>query len=181
MALVWTMQSARAQELINNSDEKFLNTLQNRFGGRQGKFIQVGQRHCYDLKLTEASEQVRRQIVLIGNAAHSLHPVAGQGFNLALRDVQRLAEVVAHAAAQQESIGELSVLRRYREHQAADQSRTLLFSDRITALFERPGFIVGGLRHIGLLALDLNVELKNRFVDHTAGFHPGAALGKATG
>lgn len=177
MALVWTMPSTRAQELVDGTDAQFLQTLQQRFGNRQGNFTQVGQRHCYPLKLTEASEQVRRQLVLIGNAAHSLHPVAGQGFNLALRDVQRLAEIIAHAFAQQEPIGELSVLRRYQELQALDQWKTLLFSDRITALFERPGLIVGGLRHIGLLALDLNTELKNRFIDHTAGFHPGAALG----
>lgn len=179
MALVWTMPSARAHELMSKTDEQFLQTLQQRFGNRQGRFTHVGQRHTYALKLTEASEQVRRQLVLIGNAAHSLHPVAGQGFNLALRDVQRLAEIITHALAQREAIGELSVLRRYEELQALDQWKTLLFSDRLTALFERPGLIVGGLRHIGLLALDLNIDLKNRFIDHTAGFHPGAALGNA--
>lgn len=181
MALVWTMQPAQAQELLNNSDVDFLRALQQRFGYRQGNFIRVGQRFAYDLKLTAASEQVRRQIVLIGNAAHSLHPVAGQGFNLALRDVQRLAEIIAHAAVQKEPIGELRILRRYLDQQAADQSRTLLFSDRITALFEQPGLLVGGLRHFGLLALDLNTQLKNRFVDQTAGYHPGAALGHRAG
>lgn len=181
MALVWTMKADRAQQLLNSSEGIFLNTLQQRFGNRQGRFIHVGQRNSYELKLTEASEQVRRQIVLIGNAAHSLHPVAGQGFNLALRDVQRLAEIISQASAGRERIGELGVLRRYQERQALDQWKTLLFSDRITALFERPGLIVGGLRHFGLLALDLNTELKNRFIDHTAGFHPGAALGNVNG
>ncbi|MDB6062441.1 MAG: 2-octaprenyl-6-methoxyphenyl hydroxylase [Verrucomicrobiaceae bacterium] len=181
MALVWTMKGERAQELLSSSDAEFLATLQQRFGQRQGRFTRVGQRYSYDLKLTEASEQIRRQIVLIGNAAHSLHPVAGQGFNLALRDVQRLAEVIAQATAECESIGELTVLRRYRERQQLDQTRTLIFSNRITALFEKPGLVVGGLRHVGLLALDLNVDLKNRFVDQTAGFHPGAALGNAIG
>ena len=176
MALVWTMNTERAQQLLGASDGVFLNTLQQRFGYRQGQFTRIGERHYYDLKLVAAEEQIRRQIVLIGNAAHSLHPVAGQGFNLALRDVQRLAEIICAARTQREVIGELTVLQRYQQRQSVDQSKTMLFSDRITALFERSGAIAGA-RHLGLLALDLNIDLKNRFVDQTAGFHAGAALG----
>src|SRR5690606_19436505 len=71
MALVWTMTSERACALLDAPDTEFLAQLQERFGARQGRFIHVGQRHSYDLKLTEASEQIRRQVVLIGNAAHS--------------------------------------------------------------------------------------------------------------
>ncbi len=179
MALVWTMSTERAQRLLEASDGVFLNTLQQRFGNRQGQFTRIGERHCYDLKRVTAEEQIRRQIVLIGNAAHSLHPVAGQGFNLALRDVQRLAEIICNAKIKHETIGELSVLQRYLNSQSIDQWKTLQFSDRITALFERPGLIAGS-RHLGLLALDLNIDLKNRFVDQTAGFHAGAALGHAS-
>lgn len=178
MALVWTMDDERAEQLLALNDATFLATLQQRFGDRQGRFTHIGQRYHYELKMITAEEQIRRQIAVIGNAAHSLHPVAGQGFNLALRDVQRLAEVVATVFANNEAIGELDVLRRYEQMQAPDQARTLLFSDRLTDVFERPGLLIGGLRHMGLLALDLNIELKNRFVDHTAGFHAGAALGQ---
>jgi 2-polyprenyl-6-methoxyphenol 4-hydroxylase len=178
MALVWTMDDARAEQLLALDDAAFLTTLQQRFGDRQGRFTHIGQRYHYALKMVTADEQIRRQIAVIGNAAHSLHPVAGQGFNLALRDVQRLAEIVAPAFANNEAIGELAVLRRYEEMQSGDQARTLLFSDRLTDVFERSGLLIGGLRHMGLLALDLNIELKNRFVDHTAGFHAGAALGQ---
>ncbi len=176
MALVWTMNHERGEQLRAASDDDFLRTLQQRFGDRQGQFTRIGQRHHYDLKSVCAEEQVRRQIVLIGNAAHSLHPVAGQGFNLALRDVQRLAEIICAAHARGESMGELAPLKHYLQTQALDQWKTLQFSDRITALFEKPGMIAGS-RHLGLIALDLNTELKNRFVDHTAGFHPRAALG----
>ena len=185
MALVWTMEHERAAQLLEVSDADFLRALQQRFGNRQGYFTRIGERHAYDLKLVTAEEQARRQIVLIGNAAHSLHPVAGQGFNLALRDVQRLAEIICSAAqgspcvvgGSQNKIGELAVLNRYLQTQSIDQWKTLQFSDRITALFEKPG-LVAGSRHLGLLALDLNTELKNRFVDQTAGFHAGAPLGK---
>ncbi len=211
MALVWTMNHERAAQLLEASDAEFLRVLQQRFGNRQGYFTRIGERHAYDLKLVTAEEQIRRQIVLIGNAAHSLHPVAGQGFNLALRDVQRLAEIICSAAQgspyeiggvpegrgghvlmddpsvasrhlpyyigeANARIGELNVLQRYLQTQKNDQWKTLQFSDRITALFEKPGLIAGS-RHLGLLALDLNSELKNRFVDQTAGFHAGAPLG----
>lgn len=176
MALVWTMNRERAAQLLEVGDEQFLQMLQQRFGNRQGQFTRIGQRHSYDLKLVSAEEQIRRQIVLIGNAAHSLHPVAGQGFNLALRDVQRLSEVICAAHTRHEAIGELPVLQRYLQIQASDQWKTMQFSDRITALFERPGLIAGS-RHLGLLVLDVNTDLKNRFIDQTAGFHAGAALG----
>lgn len=175
MALVWTMPPERSERLLTASDGVFLNTLQQRFGQRQGRFLRVGQRHGFPLKLIAAEEQVRRQIALVGNAAHSLHPVAGQGFNLALRDVQRLAETVTQAAVRQRAIGEVPVLERYLQRQATDQWKTTLFSDRITALFEQP--LLGGLRRLGLLALDLNPGLKNGFIDQTAGYHAGAALG----
>lgn len=178
MALVWTMTAERAAELCEASDGLFLNTLQQRFGHRQGRFTRVGTRHRYDLRLVQAQEQVRRQIVLAGNAAHSLHPVAGQGFNLALRDLLRLAEVIAEASARSEAIGELNVLQRYLDRQRTDQWRTTLLSDRLPALFDSARGPLPHLRQLGLLALDLNPALKNLFVDHTAGFHPGAALGR---
>ena len=177
MALVWTMTDERAAPLLECSERGFLTALQQRFGQRQGQFIRVGERGSYDLKLVTADEQVRRQLVLIGNAAHSLHPVAGQGFNLALRDVLRLAKIIADAAAHNETIGELNVLQRYLAQQTSDQRKTILFSDRITALFEQPNLFAGGLRRIGLTTLDLNADWKNYFIDHSAGYQPGAALG----
>lgn len=177
MALVWTMDAERAAPLLQCADAEFLAALQQRFGERQGRFIRVGERGSFDLKLVTADEQVRRQLVLIGNAAHSLHPVAGQGFNLALRDVLRLAQILAAAAMQRETIGELPVLRRYLDRQALDQWKTILFSDRITALFEQPHRVAGALRRLGLATLDLNADGKNYFIDHSAGYQAGAALG----
>lgn len=177
MALIWTMPPERAQHLLGANDGLFLQTLQQRYGHRQGNFMQVGQRHTYPLRLLRATEQVRHQLVLIGNAAHSLHPVAGQGFNLALRDVQRLAEVLWSAQLGGERIGDNVVLQRYCDRQSVDQWRTILFSDRIGGLFERPDAVLGHLRRLGLFALDLMPAAKQLFVNHSAGYHPGAALG----
>jgi 2-polyprenyl-6-methoxyphenol 4-hydroxylase len=178
MALVWTMTPERARKLLDAGDGVFLNTLQQRFGSRQGQFTRVGQRFKYPLQLIRADEQVRRQMVVIGNAAHTLHPVAGQGFNLALRDVQRLAEIVARADANGAcDPGDAARLSRYLESQQLDQWKTIVFSDRLTALFEHGSGAIGGLRRLGLLALDLNPSLKNGFVDQTSGYHAGAALG----
>lgn len=177
MALVWTMTDERAAPLLDCSEQAFLDALQQRFGPRQGRFTRVGERNSYDLRLTTADEQVRQQLVLIGNAAHSLHPVAGQGFNLALRDVVRLAQILAAATAAGAAPGELTVLQRYLAEQTQDQRKTIFFSDRITALFEHPNRVAGALRRLGLAALDLNMDGKNYFIDHSAGYQAGAALG----
>lgn len=177
MALVWTMTGERAASLMECPEQEFLDALQQRFGPRQGRFTRMGGRTGYDLQLTTADEQVRRQLVLIGNAAHSLHPVAGQGFNLALRDVVRLAQILAAATKAGAAPGELAVLQRYLAEQTTDQRKTIFFSDRVTALFEQPNRIAGALRRLGLAALDLNTDGKNYFIDHSAGHQAGAALG----
>ncbi|MEJ2531218.1 MAG: FAD-dependent monooxygenase [Halioglobus sp.] len=88
-ALVWTLPPEEAARLQQCAPERFLRTLQGRFGYRLGRLAQVGERHSYPLSLLKCSEQVRQGLVVMGNAAHALHPVAGQGFNLALRPAHR--------------------------------------------------------------------------------------------
>lgn len=103
-----------------------------------GHFQQVGKRVTYPLSLTLATEQVRRNVVVVGNAAHSLHPVAGQGFNLSLRDVAALATRLSQARATQKDIGSLEVLEGYYQQQLVDQSNTLIFSDSLTKFLLAP-------------------------------------------
>ncbi len=168
-ALVWTQPAAEAAALLESSDEEFLRRLQRAFGYRLGRLEQVGQRHSYPLALVEAEEQVRSGVVIMGNAAHALHPVAGQGFNLALRDVARLAGCLAEACARDVSPGDLAVLQGYRDAQAADQAQTTAFSDRLPDLFMQPDAAVSALRDLGLFALDMTPGLKREFVRRTAG------------
>lgn len=176
-ALVWTLPEAQAQHLSTCDEAEFLTTLQQRFGHRQGELIRVGDRFSYPLKLVESQEQVRSGIVVMGNAAHSLHPVAGQGFNLALRDCARLSDVLARAHRQQQWLGELPLLQSYLAQQRFDQDKTMMFSDRVTALFSNRQLGLSLLRNFGLLGLDVSPALKQQFIVHAAGLHNGAATG----
>ena len=163
-ALVWAQPEETASQLVEATDEDFLRSLQQRFGHRLGTFKQVGQRTAYSLVLTLASEQVRRNVVVMGNAAHSLHPVAGQGFNLSLRDAAALAEKLSEARIQQKSIGSLETLECYYQQQRIDQRNTVVFSDSLTKFFAGPSNIAAMGRNSGLLALDLFPQLRHRFI-----------------
>ena len=168
-ALVWTLPPDAAADVVALSDQAFLARLQREFGYRLGRLEKVGERHAYPLSLVQAEEQVRSGIVVMGNAAHALHPVAGQGFNLALRDVARLALEISRAVSAGRSPGALAVLQAYRDAQAADQSKTTAFSDRLPGLFMHRDPALSALRDLGLFALDLAPGLKREFVRQTAG------------
>lgn len=176
-ALVWTMSKIAAQELEDASAEQFLQQLQQRFGHRQGEFTRVGERLSFPLKLVEAQEQVRSGIVIVGNAAHSLHPVAGQGFNLALRDCARLTEVLVHAHGQQQALGALPLLQCYLDAQRYDQYKTVGFSDQVTSLFSSQQWLLSAVRGLGLGLLDVVPSAKGEFIRQAAGMHDGAAIG----
>ena len=163
-ALVWAQPEETASQLVEATDEDFLRSLQQRFGHRLGTFKQVGQRTAYNLVLTLASEQVRRNVVVMGNAAHSLHPVAGQGFNLSLRDAAALADKLSEARIQQKSIGSLETLECYYQQQRIDQRNTLVFSDSLTKFFAGPSNVAAMGRNSGLLVLDLVPQLRHRFI-----------------
>lgn len=169
-ALVWTRKPADAKRLQALSDAAFLAELQQSFGYRLGTLTQVGARSLYPLALAEAREQVRRNLVVLGNAAHSLHPIAGQGFNLSLRDVQALAQALA---ANDTPPGELATLRSYLAAQQRDQQWTIGFSDQVTRLFSQPGRWVAHGRNLGLLGLDLLPPARQWFARQAMGMGTG--------
>jgi len=168
-ALVWTLPPARALHLRECPAGEFLQALQERFGYRLGRLLQVGERHQYPLSLVQSSEQVRQGVVVMGNAAHALHPVAGQGFNLALRDVAALGGVLAQGVAAGIPPGDLALLQRYQRRQQPDQARTIQFSDRVPALFMHPDPLLGLGRDLALAGLDILPGLKREFVRYAAG------------
>lgn len=168
-ALIWTLPTADAQTLMSATDADFLAVLQKRFGFRVGRFERVGQRQAYPLQLILAQEQVRSHVVLVGNAAHFLHPVAGQGFNLALRDCASLVEVLASSSASGKKLGELETLQRYVQTQAQDQSLTIQFSDQLVRLFSSSRLPLIALRHLGFIGLAALPPAKKIFSAQTMG------------
>ncbi|WP_321348928.1 2-octaprenyl-6-methoxyphenyl hydroxylase [Halopseudomonas oceani] len=167
-ALVWTQPEAQADEVMACSDAAFLEALQDAFGFRMGALKRVGQRHAYPLSLIEAEEQVRSGLVVLGNAAHSLHPIAGQGFNLSLRDAVALADTLIGADANQ-SPGDLALLNRYFSNQRRDQQQTIAFSDWLTRLFSNRRPVLAAGRNLGLLGMDIVAPLKSVFARHAMG------------
>lgn len=168
-ALVLTLPNAMADEILSLSDDDFLSHLQQRFGYRLGKFLRVSKRHAYPLQLVTAAEQIRSHIVLVGNAAHFLHPVAGQGFNLSLRDCACLANTLLKAELHKKNMGELSVLQSYVDAQKLDQTLTIEFSDKLVRLFSSSALPLIALRHLGFIGLDLIPPVKTQFAAQTMG------------
>ncbi len=176
-ALVWTLAPARAEALMVAGEGSFLEALHGDFGYRAGPFRRCGARAAYPLRLQVAEEQVRSHLAVVGNAAHFLHPVAGQGFNLALRDVARLGEVVLEDLVRGVAPGSLVSLEAYRRRQATDQRNTILFSDNLPALFASDNRAGVALRGAGLVALDLVPPAQRQFARFGAGLlAPGVRL-----
>ncbi|MEN0104868.1 MAG: 2-octaprenyl-6-methoxyphenyl hydroxylase [Pseudomonas sp.] len=165
-ALIWTRPGNDAQRLLALDDRAFLAELQNTFGYRLGALHQVGARHVYPLALIEAQEQVRANLVVLGNAAHSLHPIAGQGYNLALRDVQALADALL---AGPQTPGDFATLQQYLARQQLDQTLTVGFSDRVTRLFSTAEPLLATGRNLGLLGLDMLPPAKRWFARQAMG------------
>lgn len=168
-AVVCTVNEAAAATVMALDDAGFMALLHERFGDRLGPFQRAGRRQMYPLFLLKAREHARQRVALIGNAAHTLHPIAGQGFNLGVRDVAALAEVVAEAWRRGEDIGDLRVLNRYADWRRWDQRQTLAFTDALNRLFANPLLPVRAARHLGLLAFDCLPPLKHRFARQAMG------------
>ncbi|MDG2018553.1 MAG: 2-octaprenyl-6-methoxyphenyl hydroxylase [Porticoccaceae bacterium] len=161
-ALVWTQPSEQAEALMVSDESAFLSQLQARFGHRLGQFKQLGERAIYPLALSTSEEQVRRRLVVVGNAAHSLHPVAGQGFNLSLRDIDCLVQCLKDQP-QITDVGELEPLLSYQKQRDKDQRNTLMFTDNLSKLFGLSSSMVALGRNSGLLMMDLVPTLRNQF------------------
>lgn len=158
VGLVWTFDPERAKEMSECSDAEFLAKLQDAFGFRLGRFTRVGTRNLYPLSLTRSDDHVAERLAVVGNAAQALHPIAGQGFNLGLRDAASLAEVLADAQHENGASldpGDGLWLQRYREWREADRSNIVRFTDGLVRLFTQPFGPAKWLRDAGMLAFDL--------------------------
>jgi len=153
--IVWTRPPEDAARLLALSDEAFLAELQSAFGFRLGRLLRVGGRSAYELALSRSERHVAERLAIVGNAAQALHPIAGQGFNLGLRDAASLAEVLADARAEGVTdAGDAGPLEAYADWRLEDRRRIVAFTDGLVRLFGSPLGMLRGLRSVGLLAFD---------------------------
>jgi 2-octaprenyl-6-methoxyphenol hydroxylase len=168
-SVVWTVRPPEAEHLLALTDAEFLGALQDRFGERLGVFRQVGRRNAYPLSMARVHPTVVERAALIGNAAHALHPVAGQGFNLGLRDVATLAQILAEAARDGDDIGSERVLGRYARWRRRDNQAMTAFTDGLVRLFSNDLAPIAAVRDLGLLAVDLFPPAKRALLRLTTG------------
>lgn len=169
VVVVWTLAPADAARVAALGDAPFLSELQDRFGWRLGRLVAVGPRHAYPLALTQAEAQSAPRTAIIGNAAQGLHPIAGQGFNLGLRDAATLAEVLADAGAAADP-GAAAVLERYCAWRRTDRRALIAFTDGLVRLFASPFAPVRAARGLGLVLFDLSPTAKSALSRLSLGF-----------
>ncbi len=168
-AVVCTTSAAAVGDLVRCSDKDFLSMLQIRFGDRVGNFSALGKRRHYPLSFLYVDQPFRPRVVVVGNAAHTVHPVAGQGFNLGLRDVSTLAEVVVNAKKAGRDVGDTAVLHQYWRWRQRDISRVGQFTDGLIRIFTSDFWPLALLRDTALITVDLVPAVQRELVIRTMG------------
>ena len=161
-SLVWTGKAEEIEKIMQLDDEAFLQQLHQHFGDRVGRFLSVGKRLTFPLKLSYLNPVTAPHLVVIGNAAQTMHPVAGQGFNVGLRDAYELAQQIAQTAP--EAWGQPAMMQSYQADRKTDTKRGLMFTDFLVNLFSNDIVGVSGLRGASLGLLDLLKPIKSRLV-----------------
>lgn len=172
MGLIWTFAPEVAQAMAQCSSADFLARLQSEFGFRLGRLTRVGERQLYPLTLTRSAEHIAERLAIVGNAAQALHPIAGQGFNLGLRDAVSLAEVIADGQAetpQSFDAGDGLWLQRYAQWREGDRSNIVRFTDGLVRLFHQPFGPAKLVRNVGMLAFDLMPSAKEALAQLSLG------------
>ena len=168
-AVVWTRTTEDANALMLGSETDFLAELQQCFGFKLGELSLTAPRRAFPLSLIRAERMVAGRAVIIGNAVHQLHPVAGQGFNLGLRDVVRLAEMLIKQHEQNNDIGATDFLKDYAVSRKKDHDRTIGFTDALVKIFSNEWLALAAARNIGLALLDHIPAAKTLLTRHAMG------------
>jgi 2-octaprenyl-6-methoxyphenol hydroxylase len=169
--VVWSLAPERAQQMLDAEPAEYLSELQRCFGWRIGRLTRLGKRVTYPLSLTTAGALSAERCVVVGNAAQALHPVAGQGFNLGLRDAASLAEALAAA----EDPGAVAVLAAYEAGRSADRAGMIGFTDALVRVFSSERAGIASARNAGLLLFDLFPPAKRALSQISWGFGGGAS------
>jgi 2-octaprenyl-6-methoxyphenol hydroxylase len=164
------MTKEQAESLQTLNDKKFAQALEVAFGSYLGAITQVGKRETFPLRLLHATQQTSHRLALIGNASHTIHPIAGQGFNLSLRDVQVMAENISIALANGQDIGSFSRLQAYQDNRQQDQHDIIKLTDSLVTLFanDLPPLVAG--RNIALHMLNALPLFKKALMKKAMGY-----------
>ena len=163
MSLVYTVEEGTVAEHLALSDASFMLRVQERFGLRLGRLKKVSERVSFPLTRSDAQELVRPGIAVIGNAATTLHPVAGQGFNLAIRGVEKLSDTIHNALRDGAFPGKLDHLLKYQQAVSSDRAKMMGFTDQVQGLFSNSDLLLKGVREFGLMSMELIPLVKNVF------------------
>ncbi|MFP1786245.1 2-octaprenyl-6-methoxyphenyl hydroxylase [Lonsdalea quercina] len=169
-SLVWCHPQARQSEVDGWNDDTFRRQLQLAFGWRLGAITDVGERHSYPLALRTAERHISHRLALVGNAAQTLHPIAGQGFNLGLRDVMTLAETLVDAVSRGEDPGSYTVLDRYEQRRQPDRQTTVAITDGLVRIFANAYLSMEVARNLGLMAMNSLPVLRDSLARRTLGW-----------
>lgn len=168
-AVIWTLPPEESHRKMELSDDAFLAELQQAFGYRAGRFIGMGKRLQYPLKMIIAHEIIQQGVVFIGNASQQLHPIAGQGFNLGLRDVMALAKVLTRARSEGIPLNDFSLLQEYESLRSQDKKEMIQFTEILARVFTNPLRSLAGLRDLGLILVDRSSWLQRALVHRAMG------------
>ncbi|MEM9575452.1 MAG: UbiH/UbiF/VisC/COQ6 family ubiquinone biosynthesis hydroxylase [Pseudomonadota bacterium] len=168
-SIVWTEKTAQAAEINALNDADYLDVLRPRFGSFLGEISLTGARFTYPLSLSMANQLVAPRVALVGDAAHGVHPIAGQGLNAGIRDIAALAEVLSDAARRGEDIGASPVLSRYQEWRRFDNTTLALATDAFNRLFSNDNTLVRTIRDIGMGVVGNLPGLRRSFIREAAG------------
>ncbi|NDR58587.1 UbiH/UbiF/VisC/COQ6 family ubiquinone biosynthesis hydroxylase [Aliiruegeria sabulilitoris] len=168
-SIVWSEKPEAAAHIASLDDEGFLEALRPRFGDFLGEIRLAGKRFSYPLNLTMANQTVKDRLVLIGDAAQGVHPIAGQGFNQGLVDVATLTQVLAEAHRRGEDIGSILVLDRHRQWRSFDRATLAIGMDTVNRLFSNDNPLLRFGRSLGMAAIDRMPALRQRFIREAAG------------
>jgi len=169
-SLVWCLPQSRREEIGAWSDAQFIDALQREFGWRLGRITAVGARQGYPLQLRSATRHIGHRLALVGNAAQTLHPIAGQGFNLGMRDVMTLAQTLSDATNQGQDPGDYRTLQRYQQRRLPDQAATVAITDGLIQLFANPYLPLVMGRNLGLISMDSSSTLRDALARQTLGW-----------
>ncbi|MCK5829282.1 MAG: 2-octaprenyl-6-methoxyphenyl hydroxylase [Methylococcales bacterium] len=168
-SVVWTRSNEDAEDLMSIGDDDFIRHLQECFGFSLGKLSLTAPRRAFPLSLIRVDNMVLGRAVIVGNAAHQLHPVAGQGFNLGMRDVVQLAEMIIEQQYKNADIGAASFLKHYSEIRQKDHDQTIGFTDNLVKIFSTDWLPLAAARSISLSVMDHIPVAKSLLAKHAMG------------